>query len=114
MKVRNGFVSNSSSSSFIISKDYDMSKVLEYAKSMVYKEKPINDEYIKVATVEDLKRSKHECTDIDIEDWYEYVIDKFSDCDIVLYDTIDNYISESAAKKIIKKFRVDNYNLHMG
>lgn len=37
MKVRKGFVSNSSSSSFIISGEYDAEKVLKFAKEQTYK-----------------------------------------------------------------------------
>ena len=37
MKIRNGFISNSSSSSFIISGKYDAEKILKFAKEQSYK-----------------------------------------------------------------------------
>lgn len=151
MKIRNGFVSNSSSSSFIIPKGNDTEKILEYAKQesekVFLKRASDNVEYyltkerhnfgynrriedakralnfyehcinhlntnIHIATVENLMDEDFE-EGFYIPDWYDDY-EKFDKDDIVLYDTYDNLISEEAGRKIIKKFKAKDYNLHMG
>ena len=161
MKIRNGFVSNSSSSSFIVDsynlynhktgEDYTPEDIFNQVKKMIQRyrdngiknarkeaEKEVQeykkigydttiekqlesilrrynrfsdeniDEYIKVAYVKDENS----------DDWLDYWYAKrsLSDDNIIIMDTVDNFISEKLAKKIIKKYNVDdrNYQLHMG
>lgn len=133
MKIRQGFVSNSSSSSFIIRNVnnnelavYNKSDkewyvwtaqdVLDWVKSMIKREyKRQNstiseenlNECVKLDTVEHVKEK------LDLPYWYAGC--KLVNKDAwVLYDTVDNFISYELAKKIIKKFDIGTYDLHMG
>lgn len=149
MKIRQGFVSNSSSSSFIISSEYDKDTVLQYAKEQaryaaierfiadakyILKDKDnhygtweerqlyvlkklvyLGDRYddprlcsIDITTVGELKNK--ECPPFCIDEWYS----NLKDTDLVLFDYSDNFIPEEACEKIIKKFKCENYNTHMG
>lgn len=133
MKVRNGFVSNSSSSSFIINCDFNdvavaynknygyheewtPNDILNWVKSMVkreYKREGRNlsedfiNENIKIGTVKELSE------ELDLPYWYAGRLLHY-DSDFVVYDTCDNLISDEVGKKIAKKFDVRAYEMHMG
>lgn len=161
MKVRNGFVSNSSSSSFIIDscdlynfktgEDYTPEDIFYQVKKMIQK---YRDNGIKNArkeaekAVEEYKKWDYDTTveeqlksiiqhyerfsddaidsyikvayikDENDDNWLDYWYAKrsLSDNNIIIMDTVDNFISEKLAKKIIKKYNVGDrdYHLHMG
>ncbi len=138
-KFRQGFVSNSSSSSFILNdtfytkeevKKYLYKVLKNYAKKQIkyyeerLKQEPdkqwitnylnnykamLDDEYldkhIKIETIKDLYQ--------DLEYWYSPRALSERE-DLVIMDDIDNFIPEEVAKKIIKKYFVYDYCLHMG
>lgn len=139
MKIRQGFISNSSSSSFIIQKFYDKEEVKKYLYTILknyankeiksiqerfdngkitqkeyewlyghytmYSDNKYLDEYIKIGTIKEYMQ--------DLEYWYAPYILNHKD-DLVVQDYVDNFIPEEIAKKLIKKFEIRDYNLHMG
>ena len=133
MKIRQGFVSNSSSSSFIITnvnnnevtvynkreKDFEVwtaQDILDWVKSMIKRECKRNnenisdasiDKWIKIDTVSNVKEK------LNLSYWYAgYQIQ--DDENLVLYDTVDNFISDELSDKICKKFDIKYYHPHMG
>lgn len=136
MKIRNGFVSNSSSSSFIIknvnneevavynkrTKEWECwtaHDILEWVKSMMKRERKRNGDEITERFLNSLENELHIDTIENVKDklnlpyWY-------AGCQIgypsnwVLYDTTDNFISYELAEKIVKKFDIGTYETHMG
>ena len=138
MKIRSGFVSNSSSSSFIIDnidkdikdvfiKDKDTKEylceewtkddIIDWITSMIKREGKRNNEEI---TKEDIKEnislynlSDEVIKEYDLTFWYAGRELQFPEQKWLLYGE-DGYISYELAKKIIKKFNVNSYHLHMG
>jgi len=136
MKLRMGFVSNSSSSSFIIknvnndevaiynkhTKEWECwtaHDILEWVKSMIKREQKRNGEEITERFLNSLENELHIDTIENAKDklnlpyWYAgYQISYPSNW--VLYDTTDNFISYEMADKIVKKFGIKTYETHMG
>lgn len=136
MKLRMGFVSNSSSSSFIIknvnndevaiynkrTKEWECwtaHNILEWVKSMIKREQKRNGEEITERFLNSLENELHIDTIENVKDklnlpyWYAgYQISYPSNW--VLYDTTDNFISYEMADKIVKKFGIKTYETHMG
>lgn len=123
MKIRHGYVSNSSSSSFIISYE-EKEELLNNVKKMmkryktkgmdkIEKEEYLNcynsqlDKWLHVDTVGDIKDK------LNLPYWHRGCDIAYND-DLVIYDDVDNFIPEEVAKKIIKKYHCKSYNLHMG
>lgn len=135
MKIRNGFVSNSSSSSFLISHYSDLTaddfkkEVVKMVKRWRNKEFKKKCDYM---TEENIKtwhnRVQDWWSDENIEDCIyveqkePYLEEKFSEeaqdfikywysprsiqkSSIVIYDDCDNFIPEEVCKKIVKKYK---------
>lgn len=137
MKKRMGFVSNSSSSSFIISKEYNPEEIKAFVrKNLIAKtEKKIKEveakgddnifcnwkEYIERLkediSDENLDYNINVCTvkefsdEWDLTEWYD--LDGIPEDDLVLYDNDDNVINW-ISDEIIEKYNVKEYCLHMG
>lgn len=137
MKKRMGFVSNSSSSSFIISKEYKPEEIKAFVrKNLIAKtEKKIKEveakgddnifcnwkEYIERLkediSDENLDYNINVCTvkefsdEWDLTEWYD--LDGIPEDDLVLYDNDDNVINW-ISDEIIEKYNVKEYCLHMG
>lgn len=133
MKIRTGFVSNSSSSSFIIDRgcedaipiynknqgyfeEWTSTDIINWVKSIVKRESKRNnrgmtndfiEENIKIGTIKELRE------ELDLEYWYPNRC-LSNNTDFVIYDTCDNLISDAVAKKIVNKFGIYNYVTHMG
>jgi hypothetical protein len=137
MKKRTGFVSNSSSSSFIISKEYNPEEIKAFVrKNLIAKtEKKIKEveskgddnvysnwkEYIEMLkediSDENLDYNINVCTvkefsdEWDLTEWYD--LTEIPEDDLVLYDNDDNVINW-ISDEIIEKYNVKEYCLHMG
>ena len=135
MKIRNSFVSNSSSSSFIIPNKYDIQEIKDFVKEALIKatKKQIEkiekekfysnwEEYIErlkedtkpetlnyninVTTVKEYLDNEW-----DLSEWYN--MEEIQDDDLILYDVDDNFINW-VNEEIRDKFEVTQYCLHMG
>lgn len=130
MKIRKGFISNSSSSSFILPKDIDISEVKEFCKNTLIKETekvikkvekthlPSNWEEYNARLKEDIKPENLERNinikkvkdiDWDLSEWYKELDPE----DYVLYDEDDNYLNWIDSQ-LIRKYHIERYVLHMG
>ena len=138
MKIRNSFVSNSSSSSFIIPNKYSIQEIKDFVKDALIKATKAkidelqkrgddniisnwreNIEYFKEdIQPENLERNINVTTvkeyldnEWDLAEWYN--MDEIQDDDLILYDVDDNFINW-IEKEIRNKFEVIDYTLHMG
>ena len=138
MKIRNSFVSNSSSSSFIIPNKYSIQEIKDFVKDALIKATKAkidelqkrgddniisnwreNIEYFKEdIQPENLERNINVTTvkeyldnEWDLAEWYN--MDEIQDDDLILYDVDDNVINW-IEKEIRNKFEVIDYTLHMG
>lgn len=155
MKIRNGFVSNSSSSSFIISDSYlydaEKNSYVEYSeedfvfemKQMIkrWKKNRIKNDKAKLRQDPNYQGEKLEKVLNEVVDYYEK---RWSDSELnegitcVKIDTellddlayfypknclsenylvlqgADNLIPYSVANKFVRRFGIDDYNMHMG
>lgn len=140
-KVRNGFVSNSSSSSFLVHsaelssieyiKEFVFDEMKKYFKEQIeYLQKDIQElgnginnwrsnllnYYIEMLKDENLDKNLFFGTTeeymSDIINWYK--IHDINEAEYVIMDIYDNFIPDEVAKKIIDKFYIRDYNLHMG
>ena len=130
MKIRKGFISNSSSSSFILPKDIDINEVKEFCKNTLIKETekvikkvekthlPSNWEEYSARLREDIKPENLErninikkVKDIewDLSEWYR----ELNPEDYVLFDEDDNYLNWIDSQ-LIRKYHIERYVLHMG
>ena len=132
MKVRNGFISNSSSSCFIISKEFNKDEIINFVKAKYVEEMQkhieetkINkekwytnwqdvirwdeekikqiDEIIEINSIENYLK------DWDLDEWFD--IDKLDREDYILFDN-DNNILNWITEIIVEKFDVKNYCPH--
>lgn len=140
MKLRKGFVSNSSSSSFILSSVYDKQEIHDFVKKAFIQEtekriakmqQDVADGNPIIANWESyINRLKEDMSDKNLEpninittvqeyldnewdlaEWYEMSnIDKN---DLILYDVDDNFLNW-IDEQIITRFNVKDYCLHMG
>lgn len=140
MKYRKGWVSNSSTSSFIIPSTYDKDEILTFVKATL-----VNETIKKIERIEaDIKsgkptwsnakeyieRLRYEMTPAfldqhikvatvkayndewaDLYEWIEH--GGFSEDDWVLYDTDDNVINW-IEEEIVARYKVIDYCTHMG
>jgi len=130
MKIRKGFISNSSSSSFILPKGIDINEVKEFCKNTLIKETekvikkvekthlPSNWEEYSARLREDIKPENLErninikkVKDIewDLSEWYR----ELNPEDYVLFDEDDNYLNW-INEQLIRKYHIERYVLHMG
>ena len=134
MKIRKGFVSNSSTSSFILPNKYDKTEIVEFVKSKIIE---ITKNYIEIAKrnkTEDLKSyintlkedilpevldnqinvktvQEYQKEWDDLQEWYN--LENIKDTDLVLYDTEDNFLNR-ITDNILEKYEVISYCTHMG
>lgn len=130
MKIRKGFISNSSSSSFILPRDIDINEVKEFCKNTLIKETekvikkvekthlPSNWEEYNARLKEDIKPENLERNinikkvkdiDWDLSEWFSNLDPE----DYVLYDEDDNYLNWIDSQ-LIRKYHIERYVLHMG
>ena len=130
MKIRKGFISNSSSSSFILPKGIDINEVKEFCKNTLIKETekvikkvekthlPSNWEEYSARLREDIKPENLERNinikkvkdiDWDLSEWYR----ELNPEDYVLFDEDDNYLNW-INEQLIRKYHIERYVLHMG
>lgn len=135
MKIRNSFVSNSSSSSFIIPNKYSIQEIKDFVKDALIKvtKKQIEkvekekfysnwEEYIE-RLKEDMKPEtldyninvttvkEYLDNEWDLSEWYN--MEEIQEDDLILYDVDDNFINW-VEEEIRNKFEVTQYCLHMG
>lgn len=129
MKIRNGFISNSSSSSYILSQDIDIDEVKEFCKKeiIIETQKSIEKaekthfpdnwkEYIQMLKNDMLPKNLERNINIekvkdiewDLSEWFSNLDPE----DYVLYDEDDNYLNW-ISKEITSKYNVKQYVLHM-
>lgn len=138
MKTRIGFVSNSSSSSFIIPNKYTKEEIHDFVKAELFRATKRKIEEIKSrgddnfvsnweewiqSLYDDLKDENLEPNinittvkeylenEWDLSEWYN--MEEIQDDDLILYDVDDNYINW-ISDEIRDKFEVIDYCLHMG
>lgn len=130
MKIRKGFISNSSSSSFILPKGIDINEVKEFCKNTLIKETekvikkvekthlPSNWEEYSARLREDIRPENLERNinikkvkdiDWDLSEWYR----ELNPEDYVLFDEDDNYLNW-INEQLIRKYHIERYVLHMG
>ena len=129
MKIRSGFVSNSSSSSFILPNDINVEEVKEFCRKTLIEETekqikkvekthlPSNwEEYIdrlkNDIKPENLERNinieKVKDIEWDLNEWFS----ELNPNDYVLFDEDDNYLNW-INEQLIEKYNIENYVLHM-
>jgi len=137
MKIRSSFVSNSSSSSFIINKKFIKEEIKQFVKAQLIKKtlerisevekekesycdnweeyieflkKDISDENIDY-NINITTIQEYLDNGWDLSEWYD--LDKLDLSDWILHDIDDNFINW-CSDEIISNFNVDAYCLHMG
>ena len=131
MKIRKGYVSNSSSSCFIISNKYKSDDIRKFCKDLFIKRTKNNIEELKKSNhsyisnkEEYVKMLENDITNIDknieiykvsecpfdLSEWFDMSELKFDD--LVLTDCEDNILNW-LGNKIIKQYNVELYCLHM-
>ena len=137
MKIRSSFVSNSSSSSFIINKKFIKEEIKQFVKAQLIKKtlerisevekeketycdnweeyieflkKDISDENIDY-NINITTVQEYLDNGWDLSEWYD--LDKLDLSDWILHDIDDNFINW-CSDEIISNFNVDAYCLHMG
>lgn len=94
MKIRNGFVSNSSSSSFIVCTKKSSSAISEEVRKTHFNDviQFFNER------IEDLKEVKRTNLVKEEENKLKYYTEKFNDGYLIIHQSIDNYYSDEIFK----------------